>query len=255
MLLGKPGQILFRNGDRSRSSPRGLDIHVDVSMQEVIRLNLIAPPFELAKKRVEYLKKWTARAKEIASEEENLRETMPAHVRRVLGPKRLVLFGEMLEDLQYPDKQLVGDISAGFRLSGYMTKSNIFRARSKRPAMSLETLRKLGKTFNANSVESFSRRQESELEEATWKETESELEKGWIFLDTEKSTEGKFLGRRFGIRQGAKIRVIDDCTCCGLNLTEGLHALSLRSCSLCLLPGPGWGKTLMLIVATRASSP
>ena len=72
-------------------------------------------------------------------------------------------------------------------------------------------------------MESFNRRQESELEAATWKETESELEKGWIFLDTDASTEGKFLGRRFGIRQGEKIRVIDDCTCCGLNLTVGLH--------------------------------
>ena len=31
------------------------------------------------------------------------------------------------------------------------------------------------------------------------------------------------MGRRFGIKQGAKVRVIDDCTCCGLNLTVGLH--------------------------------
>jgi hypothetical protein len=203
--------------------PRGLDVHVDENMQEVVRLNLVAPPFELAKKRVEYLKKWTARAKEIAHEEEELKKAMPDHVRQVLGQKRLVLFGKMLRALHYPDEKLVEDISAGFRLSGYMTKSHVFRARSKRPTMSLETLRKLGKTFNANNVESFNRRQESELEEATWKETESELEKGWIFLDTDASTEGKFLGRRFGIRQGEKIRVIDDCTCCGLNLTVGLH--------------------------------
>ena len=203
--------------------PRGLDVHVDQNMQEVIRLNLTAPPFELAKKRVEYLKKWTARAKELASEEELLRKNMPDHVRKVLGQKRLVLFGEMPKDLHYPDEKLVEDISTGFRLSGYMTKSHVFRARSKRPVMSLETLRKLGKTFNANSVDSFSRRQDKELEEATWKETEAELEKGWIFLDEEGSIDGKFLGRRFGIKQGAKIRVIDDCTCCGLNLTVGLH--------------------------------
>ena len=71
-----------------------------------------------------------ARAKEIASEEEKLRKTMPDHVCQVLGQKRLVLFGEMLKDLHYPDEKLVEDISAGFRLSGYMTKSNVFRARS-----------------------------------------------------------------------------------------------------------------------------
>ena len=129
----------------------------------------------------------------------------------------------MLKDLDYPDDKLIDDIAAGFRLSGYMTRSNVFRARSKRPTMSVETLRKLGRTFNANRIESFSRRQEQELEEATWKETEAELAKGWIFLDKEGSTDSKFLGRRFGIKQGSKSRVIDDCTCCGLNLTVGLH--------------------------------
>ena len=96
--------------------PRGLDVHVDENMQEVVRLNLVAPPFELAKKRVEYLKKWTARAKEIAHEEEELKKAMPDHVRQVLGQKRLVLFGEMLRDLHYPDEKLVEDISAGFSL-------------------------------------------------------------------------------------------------------------------------------------------
>ena len=203
--------------------PRSLDVHVDETMQKVVELNLLEPPFVLAKKRVEYLKKWTARAKETAAQEEELRKTMPDHVRQVLGPKRLVLFAEMLKELNYPDEKLVEDIAAGFRLSGYMTRSNVFRAKSKRPTMTVETLRKLGRTFNANSIESFSRRQEQELEEATWKETEAELTKGWIFLDKEGSTEGKYLGRRFGIKQGAKVRVIDDCTCCGLNLTVGLH--------------------------------
>ena len=114
-------------------------------------------------------------------------------------------------------------MAAGFKLSGYMTKSNVFRTRTKRPAMSVETLKRLGKSFNAASAESLTRRQEAELEEATWKETQSELEKGWIFLDDSGSTTGKFVGKRFGIKQGAKIRVIDDCTCCGLNLTVGLH--------------------------------
>ena len=53
--------------------------------------------------------------------------------------------------------------------------------------MSLETLRKLGKFFNARNAESLSRRQESELEEATWAETQAELKRGWIFLDSDRS--------------------------------------------------------------------
>ena len=203
--------------------PRGLDVHVDGAMKGIIQKNLVEPPFALAKQRVEYLRRWTCRAKELNLEEERLRQGMPEHVRAVLGRKRLVLFGEMLSDLGYPDDKLVDDIASGFKLSGYMQKSNVFRPKSKRPVMSLQTLQKLGKSFNARNAESLNRRQETELEEATWKETQAELERGWIFLDQDSSMEGKFVGRRFGIRQGAKIRVIDDCTCCGLNLTVGLH--------------------------------
>ena len=108
--------------------PRSLDVHVDETMQKVVKLNLIDPPFVLAKKRVEYLKKWTARAKETVAQEEELRNSMPDHVRQVLGQKRLFLFAEMLKDLDYPDDKLIDDIAAGFRLSGYMTRSNVFRA-------------------------------------------------------------------------------------------------------------------------------
>ena len=202
--------------------PRGLDVHIDESMQKVVHLNVVAPPYVLAKQRVEYLKRWTLRAKELDSEEEKLRDSMPEHVRLVLGRKRLALFKEMLQDLEYPDAMLVDDIAAGFRLSGYMHKSGVFRPKSKRPAMSMSTLKKLSKSFNKSVMESMQKRQEGELEEATWEETENEVSKGWIFFDESGNTEGKFLGRRFGLRQGAKIRVVDDCTCCGLNLTVGL---------------------------------
>ena len=203
--------------------PRGLDVHVDESMKKIVHLNLVEPPYVLARQRVEFLRRWTARAKELNADEEKLRGAMPEHVRKVLGQKRLVLFGEILRDLEYPDEKLIEDISSGFKLSGYMTKSNVFRARTKRPAMSIETLKRLGKSFNSSSAESLRNRQEAELEEATWKETQAELEKGWIFLDDSGSVDGKFLGKRFGIKQGQKIRVIDDCTCCGLNLTVGLR--------------------------------
>ena len=74
--------------------PRSLDVHVDEAMKKVIHTNLARPPFELAKQRVEYIKRWTARAKELHAEEEELRQKMPEHVKRVLGRKRLVLFGD-----------------------------------------------------------------------------------------------------------------------------------------------------------------
>ena len=63
-----------------------------------------------------------------------------------------------------------------------------------------------------------------ELEAATWEETEEEAKKGWIwFDDSAYDSNQKFIGRRFGIKQPNKTRVIDDCSCCGLNWTVGLH--------------------------------
>eukprot|EP00435_Cladocopium_sp_Y103_P061907 s913_g23.t1 len=179
--------------------PRGLDVHVNVSMQQVVNENLIDPPFLLAKKRVEFLKKWTARAKDLAPDEEKLREDMPEHVREVLGNKRLLLFKEILDDLNYPDSKLVTDIAAGFSLSGYMTKSHVFRSRSKRPALSLSTLKKLSRSFNTKSLESLKNRQDEDLERETWDETQKELDKGWVFLD-----EPTLKGRTYDLKSAYK---------------------------------------------------
>ena len=84
---------------------------------------------------------------------------------------------------------------------------------------------KLAKSFNAKNLEFLGKH---ELEEETWKETGSDVAKGCLCLWNESGAlDGKFLGKRLGIRQGPKIRVIDgsidDCTPCGLNLTVGPH--------------------------------
>ena len=50
----------------------------------------------------------------------------------------------------------------------------------------------------------------------------SELERGWIFEDTSGSLVGKVIAKRFGLRQGEKLRVIDDCSIAGLNFSVGL---------------------------------
>ena len=40
--------------------------------------------------------------------------------------KRLLLLREMLEELDYPDKDLVKDISFGFKLTGRQEKTGVF---------------------------------------------------------------------------------------------------------------------------------
>ena len=88
--------------------------------------------------------------------------------------------------------------------------------------MSMETLRKLAKGLNASTFRSMTDWEEEDLECATWAETVEEEQKGWIFFDdSDTSGNTKFIGRRFVIKQSDKTRVIDDCSCCGLELDGG----------------------------------
>ena len=72
----------------------------------------------LAKRRVDFIKKYTQLAKETKSDELKLRLQMPAHIRKILAGKRIHLLGMILSDLQFPDEDLIRDISTGFKLSG-----------------------------------------------------------------------------------------------------------------------------------------
>jgi hypothetical protein len=88
--------------------------------------------------------------------------------------------------------------------------------------MSLDTLRTLSASLLKTVQNRLIRRQDKDVLEATWAETQEELARGWIFEHGEDSLEGKVVAMRFGLRQGQKIRVIDDCSICCLNATVGL---------------------------------
>ena len=188
----------------------------------MISANFVEQPADLAKKRVNFFKKYLRRAAELKGEEDKLRSEMQPHVRQLVGNKRLALWREILLDYGYPDAAIVDDIASGFKLSGWMPKSHVFKARAKRPSMSMETLKGLSKALNAATYKNMTVRQEPDIEGATWDETVEEIAKGWIWFDEGQPGEGqKFIGKRFGIRQSNKVRVIDDCSCCGLKLDSG----------------------------------
>ena len=193
-------------------------------MEAMLNANFLEEPAALAKRRIEFFHKYLCRAKELHAQEEELRRGMPDHVRDLVGGKRLLLWKEILADCNYPDTSLIDEMAAGFRLSGWMGKSNVFKARAKRPSMSLSTLKQLSRALNASTLRSMDVGQEPQLEAETWEETVEEAKKGWIWFDeTSDSNDCLFSGRRFGIHQSNKTRVIDDCSCCGLNWTVGLH--------------------------------
>ena len=219
--IGIPAEPLdFLKREVEAGHPRGVEVHVDEIIHNVVVENFHDDPFKLAKKRLQFFKRWQERARVIEREVDSFLERAPAHAKLILQGKRLQLWDEILKDLQYADGSLISDITNGFELTGWMRKTGIFASGVRRPAFGLDTLRKLSKGLNHAILKSMDRRQDDDLEAGTWSETAEELSKGWVWDASDESLEDKVLARRFGLQQGAKLRVIDDCR--HLNFSVGL---------------------------------
>ena len=204
--------------------PKGFDVRMEPDVYESIRANFCRDPYPLAKLRIDFVKKWTHRAKELQLDDNKLHNSLPPYLRQVLSGKRLLLLGEMMEEAKCPDISLVQDIRQGFRISGWMPLSGNSRPKVKRPAMSMDTLQILSKGLNKSVLDRLGNRQDPELESAAWQETRKELAAGWTWLANDADISGLLIALRFALRQGpTKIRLIDDCTINGLNNTIGLR--------------------------------
>ncbi|CAE7351602.1 NaCP60E, partial [Symbiodinium sp. CCMP2592] len=201
--------------------PRSLAVHVEPFVTVSARANFEAPPAELAAFRIDAMKFWIGRAGALREKEQELHRNLPDHLRPILKGKKLLLLQEMMRAAGCEDVDLVSDICKGFKLSGWLPASGEFVPRSRRPKFSVETLGVLSKGLNKATLQKLSRRQNSEIEESTWVETQKEIDAGWVWLEEGPVPEMVSIAMRFGIMQN-KLRVIDDLSCCGLNATVGL---------------------------------
>ena len=202
--------------------PRFLPYSFSSPIDELIKDNLFHEERNTESVRVEFFNRWLARAKELNKVSVSGRGEMEDYAKTVLAGKRLQLMGEILQSLDYPNVKLVDDIKSGFRLAGWMRDSNVFMSLPRPPTMSFESLLRTSQGLQKAIMKRVRASGESELNEAAWEETLKELDNGWIWSDDDPSLEGKIIAHRFGIRQGEKVRVIDNFKECGLNDTCGL---------------------------------
>lgn len=212
---------LFLERALSAGHPKSLTGQVPKIFEDVIVANFHADPFSLAKKRTNFFAKYTEAAKTLSQQDQNELSSAPVHLKPLLAGKRLALLERMLVDFSYPDTGLVSDIRSGFKLSGWLPESSVFPVKVKAPSMGMESFKQNWESFNSKVWKQCNMRQDRELEEAAWAETQKELDKGWIWEDPCQSWQAKSVARRFAIAQGQKIRPIDDCTVNGLNHTVG----------------------------------
>ena len=203
--------------------PRSVAVHISDVVKEALKFNFEKQPHHVAKLRTEFFIKWTKRARELATQEAELLKSAPEHLREILKGKRLVLLKEILAELNYPDTSLVDDIVSGFKLTGWLRKSNVFPHRVRHPEYDVQTLKMLAKGLNQSIKAQVAAMEINDVTRSAWETTKEELQKGWLWVDDDTSMDGKVVAKRFGLVQKNKTRVIDDFSICGLNAACGLR--------------------------------
>jgi hypothetical protein len=76
--------------------------------------------------RLAALSYWKQRKADLEPRERNLHFCLPMSSRAVLKGKSILLLGEMLASIDYPDTRLMTDICSGFPVVGDLPRSNMF---------------------------------------------------------------------------------------------------------------------------------
>ena len=197
--------------------PRTLSALLPEILSEAVAKNAVTPIAEMAAERASWFGHWTSRAAELKAREAALHASMPVHRQRVLAGKKLLLWQELLEAYEYPDKGVVSLMTQGSDLEGQVPISGLFEPLFKPALMSPTQLRENAAAARAEVLASVST--PSEHDDLIAEKTELEFSKGWVSAALEPSAlpQQSIVNKRFAIIQNGKPRVIDDCTASSLN--------------------------------------
>ena len=151
--------------------------------------------------------------------EKEFHKSLYKDVQKVMESKRLILFREMLTDAGVEDKSLFSELCSGFRLVGDIDASGHFTKQFKPAVLGVEQLQQTA-IWAQKAVASSCKRilKDMEVARAVWTETmeQASPDKAWVLGPFTAKQISERLGshwipsRRFGVRQGGKIRPVDD---------------------------------------------
>ena len=206
----------------SRGHPKLISTLVPPALMEAVFHNFQnTDRGHLPKLRADWFSKWTARANELRAAELELKASMPEHMSKILQPKRLLLWKEILLDLDYPDADVVSELENGTELVGEVPTYGIFEKTFKPAETTVENLCRAAKSIKRKQYYSCRSSGDPEIDELVWKKTQEDVELGWASgpIDIASLPADAIISRRFGLRQPGKIRLIDDLSASNVNQT------------------------------------
>ena len=200
--------------------PHGMQQLLPQILSMAVKRNSELTITERAKHRTHKIKQWLSWAQELAGEEKVLKESMHKDVRAILATKKIKLWEKILMDAQYSDMGVVQEFVNGTSLVGEVEQCGLWPSKFS-PALITETeLLEISDRHNSATLIRVSSASNPSTDEAVWKKTLEEVERGWLVgpLSPESVADHCPLSRRFGVVQGPKVRCVDDYTRSSVNL-------------------------------------
>jgi hypothetical protein len=196
---------------------------VDDDVLRSIFSTLTSPASSTRTRRDQALAHWTRRAEALQAQEAQLRASAHRDVRPAIESKRLMLFCEMLRAVNFPDpEKRVHAMASGFPLAGNIDRTGLFPELARPASSCLPDLWRDARESQRLVLATLGPTSCAELDDAVTVATREEVEAGWLrgpFTSQELAQRhGLWVpARRFGIKQGPKVRVIDDYSEMGQN--------------------------------------
>ena len=220
--------------DSENELPKGLKASLEA--------NMVADRRALFLRRKLALMKAEILAKKLEQDESKLHSAMPSWMQTVMQGKRILLLESLLRQHNFDDMEAIELLKSGVRLSGVSECPAAFDVKVKSATSTEAELRQVAPLKRAALLLE-NRVSDPELERDLLKVTMDEAKAGWLQgpFSSEKEV-SEHLGRsdwslmrRFGVRQGGKLRPIDDACDSDLNSTfTSTMKLKLQDGDFCI---------------------
>lgn len=150
---------------------------------------------------------------------------------KILQPKRVLLWQEILADIEYPDQGVINELLGGTELVGEVPPFGIFEKTFKMSEATVEELVRSTETSRFRQFDKCRSSGDQEIDELVFKKTLKEVDLGWASgpWSLKDVPEGAVVSRRLCLRQPGKIRLIDVLYCLAVAKTRLCSALSHRN--------------------------
>ena len=201
--------------------PMQLDQLLPKRLREVMVVYKKSSVQERIIQRTSRLGFWVKRAKELSTAEVEFHASLHPNVASVLSGKRLLLLKEMINSINYEDVAVFDEFTQGSMLVGSSQVSGLWPLKFTPATMTLTEL-----AVNSQKERGMLEQhkplvdQDDELLKSVWSQTMDETETGALVgpITLQEIDPATPLSRRFGIRQGGKIRCVDDFSRSGVNV-------------------------------------